>query len=83
MPPSVNRRALKTALTESFEPGARVVDVARRHGVIANQLSDWRRQARDGNLALADSIQISQFQYKRNYFSRSTLKIINMQKYKT
>ncbi|SPL62711.1 ATP-dependent DNA helicase RecQ [Ochrobactrum soli] len=39
-------------VAESFEPGARVVDVARRHGVIANQLSDWRRQARDGNLAL-------------------------------
>lgn len=37
---------------ESLEPGARVVDVARRHGVIANQLSDWRRQVRDGILAL-------------------------------
>lgn len=30
----------------------RVVDVAHRHGVIANQLSDWRRQARQGLLAL-------------------------------
>ena len=27
-------------VAESFEPGVRVVDVARRHGVIANQLSD-------------------------------------------
>lgn len=33
-------------VAESFEPGAGVVDVARLHGVIANQLSDWRRQAR-------------------------------------
>lgn len=39
-------------VAESFEPGVRVVDVARRHGVIANQLSDWRRQVRDGILVL-------------------------------
>jgi len=39
-------------VAESLEPGARVVDVALRHGVVANQLSDWRRQARDGILAL-------------------------------
>ncbi|EPX9596798.1 IS66-like element accessory protein TnpA [Pseudomonas aeruginosa] len=39
-------------VAESLEPGARVVDVARRHGVVANQLSDWRRQVRDGILAL-------------------------------
>lgn len=39
-------------VAESLEPGVRVVDVARRHGVIANQLSDWRRQARQGLLAL-------------------------------
>ncbi len=39
-------------VAESFQPGVRVVDVARRHGVIANQLSSWRRQARDGVLAL-------------------------------
>ena len=51
-----NRRwpeALKARIVaESFAPGARVVDVARRHGVVAHQLSDWRRQARDGILAL-------------------------------
>lgn len=39
-------------VAESLEPGVRVVDVARRHGVIANQLSDWRRQVRDGILVL-------------------------------
>lgn len=39
-------------VAESLEPGVRVVDVARRHGIIANQLSDWRRQVRDGNLVL-------------------------------
>lgn len=39
-------------VAESLEPGARVVDVAHRHGVVANQLSDLRRQVRDGILAL-------------------------------
>ena len=38
-------------VAESFRAGVRVVDVARRHGVIAHQLSDWRRQARQGLLA--------------------------------
>jgi transposase len=32
-------------VAESLQPGARVIDVARRHDVIAHQLSDWRRQA--------------------------------------
>ena len=49
-----NRRwpdAVKARIVaESFEPGVRVVDVARRHGDVANQLSDWRRQVRDGIL---------------------------------
>lgn len=39
-------------VAESLQPGARVVDVARRHDLIAHQLSDWRRQARQGLLAL-------------------------------
>jgi transposase len=39
-------------VAESFQPGARVVDVARRHGVVALQLSDWRRRAREGLLSL-------------------------------
>ena len=39
-------------VAESFQPGVRVVDVARRHGVVSHQLSDWRRQAREGLLSL-------------------------------
>jgi transposase len=41
-------------VAESFRAGVRVVDVARRHGVIAHQLSGWRRQARQGLLALPE-----------------------------
>ncbi|TGN35598.1 transposase [Paracoccus liaowanqingii] len=37
-------------VAESFQPGVRVVDIARRHGLAAHQLSDWRRQARQGDL---------------------------------
>ena len=51
-----NRRwpeALKARIVaESFQPGVRVADVARRHGLASHQLSDWRRQARQGLLAL-------------------------------
>jgi transposase-like protein len=39
-------------VAESFQTGARVVDVARRHEIAPHQLSDWRRQARQGLLAL-------------------------------
>lgn len=35
---------------ESFQPGARVGDVARRNGVAPQHLSTWRRLARDGKL---------------------------------
>lgn len=39
-------------VAQSFQPGIRVVEVARHHGLAAHQLSDWRRQARQGLLAL-------------------------------
>jgi transposase len=39
-------------VAESFQSGARVVDIARRHGLAAHQLSDWRRRARQGELIL-------------------------------
>ncbi|AXQ93046.1 transposase [Cereibacter azotoformans] len=41
-------------VAESFRPGVRVAEVARRHGVLAHQLSAWRRQARKGLLALPE-----------------------------
>lgn len=39
-------------VAERFEPGARVVDVARRHGVAPHQVTAWRRDARRGRLVL-------------------------------
>lgn len=39
-------------VAESFQPCARVVDVAKRYDIVPHQLSDWRRMARDGKLAL-------------------------------
>lgn len=39
-------------VAESFQPGARVADVARKHDLTAHQLSDWRRQSREGRLVL-------------------------------
>jgi transposase len=39
-------------VAESFTPGARVVDVARQHGVTPQQVTTWRRLARRGRLAL-------------------------------
>jgi len=43
-------------VAESFQPEVRVVDVARRHGMVAHQLSDWRRFARQGLLRLPHTV---------------------------
>ncbi|WP_246786535.1 transposase [Bradyrhizobium sp. USDA 3458] len=40
---------------ESLEPGAIVTDVARRHGCRPQQVHDWRRRARLGQLVLPAS----------------------------
>ena len=37
-------------VAESFQPGARVCDVAAKYGLIARHLSGWRGQARKGEL---------------------------------
>ena len=39
-------------VAETLEEGATVRGVARRHGVNANQVTDWRRMAREGRLVL-------------------------------
>lgn len=39
-------------VAESFQPGARVCDVAARYGLIARHLSGWRGQARKGELVV-------------------------------
>ncbi len=39
-------------MAESFQPGIRVVDVGRRYGLIAQQVFDWRRYARQGRLSV-------------------------------
>lgn len=41
-------------VAESFAPGARVCDVARRHGMTPQQLSTWRGLAKKGKLALPE-----------------------------
>ena len=39
-------------VAESFQPGARVCDVAAKYGLIARHLSGWRAQARKGELVV-------------------------------
>ena len=43
-------------VAESLAPGVRVCDVARRHRMPGQQLSAWRRAARDGSLALPGDV---------------------------
>jgi transposase len=52
---SVDRK--RQIIAESFEPGASVAKVARRHGVNANLLFTWRRQQ---GAKLADSREVPQ-----------------------
>ncbi|WP_244270225.1 IS66-like element accessory protein TnpA [Leisingera aquaemixtae] len=40
------------AVADTLEPGATVNGVAARYGVLANQLSAWRRLAKQGKLVL-------------------------------
>ncbi len=41
-------------VAETHEPGARVGDVAARHGVCASLVFTWRRQVRQGELTAAE-----------------------------
>jgi transposase len=43
-------------VAESLEPGAVVTDIARRHGCRPQQVHDWRRRARLGQLVLPAAV---------------------------
>lgn len=48
-------------VVDSFQPGAIVTDIARRHGCRPQQVHAWRRMARLGHLALPDSADMPSF----------------------
>lgn len=48
-------------VVESFQPGAIVTDIARRHGCRPQQVHAWRRMARLGQLALPNSADMPSF----------------------
>ncbi|NBB70338.1 MAG: transposase [Alphaproteobacteria bacterium] len=50
-PPEAKGRLVR----ESLAPGATVSGVARRHGLMPQQLTRWRRLARQGRLALPEA----------------------------
>lgn len=41
---------------ESFLPGVRVADIARKHGTTRCQVYDWRKRLRDGRLILPEEV---------------------------
>ena len=41
---------------ESFLPGMRVADVARKHGTTRWQVYDWRKRLKDGRLSLPEDV---------------------------
>ena len=47
-----SEKAKAHLVAQTLEPGATVKAVAERYGVLANQLSAWRRAAKDGELVL-------------------------------
>ena len=58
--PSGRRRRTKAErariAAESMMPGVTVADIARRHGTTRWQIYDWRKQLRQGNLVVPESV---------------------------
>jgi len=48
-------------VAESLEAGVRVSDVARRHGARPSQVHGWRKDAREGKLALPAEVASANF----------------------